>query len=99
MPSSPNYKRDYKKEAASETSKRKHQRVERVQARREMVKIGKAKTGDGMDVDHKRALSMGGSGLSLSNLRMATPASNRSIKRNSGGHMVSQVSKKERKKK
>lgn len=99
MPSSPNYKRNYKQEAASETSKRKHQRVERVQARREMEKLGKAHKGDGMDVDHKKALSMGGSGLSLSNLRMATPAANRSVKRNSGGHMVSQVSKKERKSK
>lgn len=98
MPSAKGYVRNYKQEAASETTARKHQRVERVQARREMEKAGKAKVGDGMDVDHKKALSMGGSGLSLSNLRMATPATNRSIKRNSGGHMVSQTSKKERKK-
>lgn len=51
----------------------------------------------GKDVDHKQAMSKGG-GNSISNLRVSKPSTNRSFSRNSKGAMVSQTSKRERKK-
>lgn len=61
-----------------------------------MIKAGKAKVGDGLDVGHKTAISKGG-GNSLTNLAMQTPASNRSFKRKSSGAMASERSAKEAK--
>ena len=98
MPSSPNYKRNYKQEektarARGDTKKR----AERNAARRELMKEGKVHKGDGKDVDHTKPLGKGGSN-SPSNLRVATKSANRSFRRNSRGGIVSQISKKERKK-
>lgn len=59
-------------------------RSERVTARREMEKAGKVSKGDGMDVDHKRPLSRGGSNAN-SNLRVRTSSANRSFQRNADG--------------
>lgn len=98
MPSSKNYKRDYKQEARTETAARKHQRSERNQARATMIDKGKAKVGDGKDVGHVLALSRGGRNT-LANLAIQTAASNRSFSRSSSGAMVSETSKKERRKK
>lgn len=84
MPSSPNYKRDYKQEAATETKTRKKQRAMRNQARRVMEKAGKCCKGDGKDVDHKKALSRGGSN-GKGNLRVISASSNRSYKRKKDG--------------
>lgn len=52
---------------------------------------------DNMDVDHKKAMSKGGTSK-LSNLRAATDTANRSFARTKTGAMKSQVSKREAKK-
>ncbi len=98
MPSSKNYKRDYKQEYANDSKERRHQRSERNQARHMMMEKGKAKVGDGKDVGHKKALSRGGANT-LANLAMQTPTSNRSFKRKSSGAMASETSKKESRRK
>lgn len=70
-------------------------RSKRNQARAIMAKAGKVKKGDGLDVDHKRALSK--SGLNqLSNLQAISASKNRSFSRNSDSSMKSQRSKRER---
>jgi len=98
MPSSPWYKRDYTQERKTDTARGGlHKRVLRNAARAEMVKAGKAHKGDGKDVDHKKALDQGGSN-SISNLRVVDRSKNRSFKRNSSGSLVSQTSRKERRK-
>lgn len=73
-------------------------RVENNQARASAIKAGKAKVGDGKDVDHIKPLSKGGSN-SKSNLRVVSASTNRSFSRGSNSQLVSQTSKKERKKK
>ena len=80
----PASKRDYKHEYAIETSKRKHQRAERNKARRMLMREGKVRVGDGLDVDHKTPLSQGGK-TTRSNLRVQTAKANRSYKRTSTG--------------
>jgi hypothetical protein len=98
MPSSPNYKRNYKQEYATETTQRRQARAERDVARRLEVKEGKVAKGDGMDVNHIKALGRGGPNT-LANLNIEPASINRSFSRNSNGSMKSEVSKKERKKK
>lgn len=98
MPSSKNYVRDYKQEqktarARGDTQKR----AERNAARRELMKQGKVHKGDGKDVDHAKPLGKGGTN-SPSNLRVTSVATNRSFKRNSKGGIVSQTSRRERRK-
>ena len=61
MPSSPNYKRDYKQEAKTESPLRRKKRAMRNKARRVVAKAGLVKTGDGKDVHHKVMLAKGGS--------------------------------------
>lgn len=51
-------------------------RVMRNAARREMIREGKARVGDGMDVDHKTMLDHGGTNA-RSNLRMRSRRANR----------------------
>ncbi len=73
--------------------KRKKQKVNRATrnaAHRDVEKRLGHKTS--MDVDHRRALSKGGSN-SASNLRVTTASSNRSFARNKDGSMKSQRSK------
>jgi hypothetical protein len=53
MPSSPNYKRDYKQEARTDSPLRKKKRAMRNKARRVAKKAGLVKKGDGKDVHHK----------------------------------------------
>ena len=87
MPSSPNYKRDYTKSgegAYDSSAKRKKDRAARNKARRQLTKEGLVNKGDGKDVDHKKALSQGGS-KSRSNLRVLSAKSNRSYSRTSSG--------------
>lgn len=55
-------------------------RAKRNAARAEMVKAGRARKGDGKDVDHKRPLSKGGS-TERSNLRVVSVNANRAYKR------------------
>ena len=91
--------RDYSQQAqynASSTATSK--RVENNKARRQAIETGKAKVGDGTDVDHKKPLSKGGTN-SKSNLRVVPASQNRSFSRNSDSSLKSQTSKRERKKK
>ena len=88
------YKKEYEQYDGTEKVKKK--RAERNRARRMMEKTGKVRKGDGKDVQHKRALSKGGSykdGLSV-----VSASENRSFKRNSNHELVSETSTKERKK-
>lgn len=83
MPSSKNYKRDYKQER--KTAKKrgetgvgsKSSDAKAHRARRKLEKEGKVKKGDGKDVDHKKPQKSGGSNK-RSNLRVKSKSSNRS---------------------
>lgn len=88
MPYMKNGKRDYKREVAKYTSKPEvvKKREEQNAARRMLEKDGIVHKGDGKDVDHKRALSQGGSN-ERSNLRVVPKSTNRSFSRNSDGSM------------
>lgn len=59
--------RDYRKERLAESPQRRKDRAKRNKARRELMREGKVKKGDGKVVNHKKPLSKGG-GTSRSNL-------------------------------
>ena len=82
MPNSPGYKRNYKKEYANYHGKptQVKRRNARNAARNKMIKAGKARKGDGKDVDHKDGNPKNNN---KENLRMQTKKANRSFKRNS----------------
>jgi hypothetical protein len=71
-------KRNYKKEYAKYhgTAAYRKRRSMRVLARRKLEKMGRVRKGDGKDVDHKRALSKGGTN-GLRNLRVVSRYINR----------------------
>jgi hypothetical protein len=100
-----NKSRPYKKEYQQEKGRGEHERrMERKRARRAMGKKGKdsnhngeADAREGKDIAHVKALSKGGS--NKNGVRIESAAKNRSFKRNSSGALVSETSKKERKKK
>jgi hypothetical protein len=78
-------------------------RMERQRARRTLDKKGKDTNGngkadarEGKDVAHVKALDKGGS--NKDGVRIQSASKNRSFKRDSKGNLVSEVSKKERKK-
>jgi hypothetical protein len=79
-----------KKRAYDASPARKDARVKRNKARRDAVKSGAAKKGDGKDVGHIKGLAEGGSNAK-SNRRMESAKANRSAggkvggKRSSGG--------------
>jgi len=81
MPSSPNYKRDYKQEYATSQSSPSEikKRSSRNKARRSLAKKGRVRLGDGMDVDHK---DTNANNNSSKNLRVQPRSKNRSFKRN-----------------
>lgn len=89
MPSSKNYKRDYKQEyAVSQSStKEKQSRAMRNAARRQLMKEGRVKKHDGKDVDHKKPIAKGGSN-GHSNLRVQSKSANRSFKRTKSARMA-----------
>ena len=90
--------RNYKKEALYEASPEQvRNRVARNRARRKMIREGKAKKGDGKDVAHVVALDKGGS--NSDGLRVISKSANRSFRRDSKGNLVSETSKRERRKK
>jgi len=99
-----NKPRPYKKEYQQELARGEHdRRMERQRARRAIDKTGadhngngKADKREGKDVAHVRALDRGGS--NKDGLRIQSAAVNRSFKRDSKGNLVSETSKKERKK-
>jgi 5-methylcytosine-specific restriction endonuclease McrA len=88
------YKRENKYKAQPEQIKA---RVDRNRARRMMIAAGKAKVGDGKQVDHIKPISKGGKTV-MSNLRVVTAAANDSFKRNSKRQLVSQTSTREARK-
>ena len=73
------YKKEYEQYQGTEEQKK--NRASRNAARREMMKLGKARKGDGMDVEHVTPLSKGGKSTA-SNLRMEKQHDNRSFYRN-----------------
>lgn len=95
MPSSKNYVRNYKQEARAESPERREQRNMRVKARRIAEAYYGASAIKGKDIDHKQALSRGGSNH-VSNLRPVDPSKNRSYSRTSSGAIKSEISRKER---
>ena len=71
-------------------------RAMRNAARAKMIKAGKAKKGDGKDVAHVVALDKGGS--NRDGLRVVNRSANRSFARDRRGNLISETSKRERKK-
>lgn len=100
-----NKKRPYKKEYQQQKARGElDDRMERQRARRAMDKKGKDANGngkadarEGKDIAHVKALSKGGS--NGDGVRIESPTKNRSFRRSSSGALVSETSKKERKKK
>ena len=90
-----NYKREY--ELYQGTDEQKKNRAQRNAARTKMMKEGKVSKGDGKDVAHVKAFDKGGS--NKTGLKVEDASSNRSFKRDSKRNLVSEVSKRERKKK
>jgi hypothetical protein len=96
--------RPYKKEYQQQKARGEHERrMERQRGRRAIDKKGKDTNGngkadmrEGKDVAHVKALDKGGS--NKNGLRIQSASKNRSFKRDSKGNLVSEVSKKERKK-
>lgn len=80
MPSSPNYKRDYKQEYKNYHSKPSQikKRNSRNKARRLMEDLGYVRKGDGKDVDHKDSNPLRNG---KDNLRVQSKRANRSFKR------------------
>ena len=77
-------KRDYKKENEQYKSKPEQiaMRVARNKARREAIKEGRVKKGDGKEIDHIVPLSKGGSN-GKGNTRIRSKSKNSSFSRNS----------------
>ena len=94
-----NGKRDYAAELRWEKRSKPNRvkdRAQRNAARAAVKKKVGASALQGKDVGHKKAVSKGGSN-SLANLFVQNPSANRSFSRNAKGAMVSETSKKERK--
>jgi|TARA_R100001460_G_scaffold70489_4_gene111146 hypothetical protein len=72
------YTRNYQQEYANESPERRKMRVNRNLARRQMMRLGKVKVGDGKDVHH-----VGGNALNKdSKLKVVDASKNRSFRRN-----------------
>ena len=94
------YDKEYQQQKARGELER---RMERQRGRRSIDKTGedangngKADRREGKDVAHVRALDKGGS--NKNGLRIQSAAKNRSFKRDSQGNLVSEVSKREKRK-
>jgi len=100
-----NKPRPYKKEYEQQKARGEHKnRMERQRARRKIDKTGKDANGngkadkrEGKDIAHKRALSKGGK--NKHGVTIQSASKNRSFRRNSQGKLVSETSKRERKRK
>ena len=90
--------RDYKAEYAKYqgTTVQKKNRAARNAARTKMTKAGKVHKGDGNDVAHAKAFDKGGT--NKTGLRVESKTANRSFLRDKKGNLVSERSKRERKK-
>ena len=94
------YDKEYQQQKARGENDR---RMERQRGRRKLDKDmpdgngnGKADAREGKDIAHVKALDKGGS--NKNGLRIESAAKNRSFKGDSKGNLISEVSKKERKK-
>lgn len=76
------FKRDYKKEYANYqgSAEQKKKRASRGRARYSLMKKGRIRIGDGLDVDHK---DTNANNNSASNLRVQSKSANRSFPRTS----------------
>lgn len=92
-----NKPRPYDKEYAQYqgTPEQIKKRAMRNAARAKLLKEGKVKKGDGKDVSHVKALDKGGT--NGDGVRVQSKSANRSFKRDAKGNLVSEVSKRERK--
>jgi hypothetical protein len=88
------YKTEYAKYQGSDEQLK--NRAERNKARAKLMKAGKVSKGDGNDVAHVKAKDKGGS--IKDGLKVEKASANRSFKRDSKRNLVSEVSKRERKK-
>jgi hypothetical protein len=97
MPYKNKSSRDYRQEYDEYQGKPEQikKRAMRNAARAGAVKAGTAKKGDGKDVAHVKALDKGG--LNTNGVRVEFKSKNRSFLRDSKGNLVSETSKKERK--
>jgi 5-methylcytosine-specific restriction endonuclease McrA len=79
--------RDYRSEYVNYQGKpeQKKKRAMRNAARAKLMREGKVRKGDGMDVDHVKPLSKGGT--NADGLRVKPKSQNRSFKRTSSGAM------------
>ena len=89
-----NYRSEYDSYHARPEQKK--NRAMRNAARAKMMKAGKVKKGDGKDVAHRKAIDKGGS--NGDGLTVQSRAANRSFLRDKKGNLVSERSKRERKK-
>ena len=97
MPYKKKSSRKYQEAAQYEdTPEQVKHREERNRLRYKLMKEGKVHKGDGKDVAHKVALDKGGS--NGDGVTVQSKAKNRSFKRDSKGNLVSETSKRERKK-
>jgi hypothetical protein len=88
------YKAEYDKYHARPEQKK--NRAARNSARAKMTKAGKVSKGDGKDVAHVKAFDKGGN--NKTGLRVESKTTNRSFLRDKKGNLVSERSKRERKK-
>tara|TARA_R100000951_G_scaffold75347_1_gene63501 strand:+ start:422 stop:709 length:288 start_codon:yes stop_codon:yes gene_type:complete len=95
MPKKRNYKKEYANYQGTEEQKK--NRAKRNAARRKALREGRVSKGSSQDIAHKKAISKGGK--NSGNTKVESAAKNRSFKRNSQGKLVSETSKRERKKK
>jgi hypothetical protein len=90
-----NYRAEYDKYQGTEQQKK--NRAQRNKARRAATREGKVRKGDGKDVAHVKAFDKGGS--NGDGVRVESRAKNRSFRRDKQSNLVSETSKRERKKK
>ena len=90
-----NYRREYLEYQGTEQQKK--NRAQRNKARRAAMRDGKVHKGDGKDVAHVKAFDKGGS--NGNGVRVESRSKNRSFRRDKQSNLVSETSKRERKKK
>jgi hypothetical protein len=76
--------RSKQQRAYNSTPEQKKKRAQRNAARRKMIAAGKAKKGDGKDVEHKKPIRNGG-GNGKSNLTVRSKSANRADNGKTGG--------------
>jgi hypothetical protein len=90
-------KRNYKQAAEYEdTPEQVKNRMERNKARYKLLKEGKVHKGDGKDVAHIKAADKGGT--IKDGVRVESASTNRSFKRDAKRNLISEISRRERKK-